>query len=36
MTATQRIPISVLTEIARLADLPWVDLKGVWVRLFGR
>lgn len=36
MTATQPLATSVLAEIARLADLPWVDLKGQWVRLFGR
>ena len=36
MTATQPLGTSVLAEIARLADLPWVDLKGLWVRLFGR
>lgn len=36
MTATQPLATSVLAEIARLADLPWVDLKGLWVRLFGR
>ena len=36
MTATQPLATSVLAEIARLADLPWVELKGQWVRLFGR
>ena len=36
MTAAQPLATSVLAEIARLADLPWVDLKGLWVRLFGR
>lgn len=36
MTATQPLATSVLAEIARLADLPWTDLKGLWVRLFGR
>jgi hypothetical protein len=34
MTAPPLAP-TVLAQIASLADLPWVDLKGLWVRLFG-
>lgn len=34
MTAPPLAP-TVLAQIASLSDLPWVDLKGLWVRLFG-